>query len=48
MVSKCPSHMSGPLSGWSGLDGLVGRGGGGTPDFVPVVEVSLRKRSENA
>lgn len=39
MVSKCPSQMSGPSSGLSGLDGLVGRGGGGsTPDFVPVVE----------
>lgn len=39
MVSKCPSHMSGPWSGLSGFDGLVGRGGGGgggTPDFDPV------------
>lgn len=43
MVSKCPSQMSGPRSGLVGLEGLVGRGGGGgPPDLLPVEDLGVK------
>lgn len=46
MVSKCPSQMSGPMSGVYDLVGRGGGGGGGgPPDLVPVGEMLRELRA---